>query len=385
MITITFDKSCRDIIIPFQRKSIRELFYKNFELFNISYPIKINLSVERDDDNHDWMAKFLIEKSSKHKFHIAFNAFWLEGFAPRNNRQLSIVNRTILHEIIHGLDILTIEDSHKKHRTNYHSVRLLLVQEKSDFFWALMYFFTLLRDEGIALYGESLLLGSDSEKTNEELNEMLASDVEWMLSAMEQNQAERANLDEVFSRVYEYGAYIYNELFLEERKGKIASEHLLDLMKMDVSHWIWLFFKRLFPHQVHRLLIHYSNQKILWFGMLVPPNPTAFDDPKGLLIDYFQECSIKPLDQDMFKVIRHRLVENMPTASSEWETERYEHDLHLMVHQRLVRIWDQLDEELQRYSLSYFATLQDQLHDELTFIGHLDDMLLLDYLEEYCC
>lgn len=87
----------------------------------------------------------------------------------------------------------------------------------------------------------------------------------------------------------------------------------------------------------------------------------------------------------MFIVIRERLVDNMPAKTSEWETERYEHDLHLMVHQRLVRIWGQLDEELQRYSLSYFATLQDQLHDELTFIGHLDDMLLLDYLEEYCC
>ena len=359
MITITFDKSCRDIIIPFQRKSIRELFYKNFELFNISYPIKINLSVEHDDDNHEWMAKFLIEKSSKHKFHIAFNAFWLEGFAPRNNRQLSIVNRTILHEIIHGLDILTIEDSHRKHSTNYHSVRLLMVEEKSDFFWALMYFFTLLRDEGIALYGESLFLGSDSEKTNEELNEMLASDVEWMLSAMEQNQAERANLDVVFSRVYEYGAYIYNELFFEERKGKNASEHLLDLMKVDVSHWIWMFFKRLMPHQVHRLLIHYSNQNLLWFGMFVPPNSTSFDNPKGLLMDYFQECKIKPLDHNMFIVIRERLVDNMPATTIEWETERYEHDLHLMVHQRLVRIWGQLDEELQRYSITYVVTFQD--------------------------
>ena len=385
MITITFDKSCKDIIIPFQRKSIRELFYKNFELFNISYPIKINLSVEHDDDNHDWMAKFLVDKSSRHKFHIAFNAFWLEGFAPKNNRQLSIVNRTILHEIIHGLDILTIVDSHEKHNTNYHSVRLLLVEEKSDFFWALMYFFTLLRDEGIALYGESLFLGSDSEKTNEELNEMLASDVEWMLSAMEQNQAERAHLDEVFSRVYEYGAYIYNELFFEERKGKNASEHLLDLMKVDVSHWIWMFFKRLMPHQVHRLLVHFSNQNLLWFGMFAPPNSTSFDDPKGILMDYFQECGIKPMDHNVFEVIRERLVDNMPAKTSEWETERYEHDLHLMVHQRLVRIWGQLDEELQRYSLSYFATLQDQLHDELTFIGHLDDMLLLDYLEEYCC
>ena len=130
--------------MPVQKKSIRELFRKNVELFYISYPIKINLSVEHDADNHDWMAKFLIEKSSTHKFHIAFNSFWLEGFAPKNNRQLSVVNRTILHEIIHGLDILTIEDSHRKYLTNYQSVRLLLVAEKSDFFWSLMYFFTLL-------------------------------------------------------------------------------------------------------------------------------------------------------------------------------------------------------------------------------------------------
>jgi hypothetical protein len=154
--------------------------------------------VEHDADNHDWMAKFLIEKSSKHKFHIAFNSFWLEGFTPRNNRQLSVVNRTILHEIIHGLDILTIEDSHRKYITNYQSVRLLLAAEKTDFFWALMYFFTLLRDEGIALYGEALFLGSDSEKTDVELNKMLASDVAWMLNAMEQNQVERVDLEEVF-------------------------------------------------------------------------------------------------------------------------------------------------------------------------------------------
>lgn len=367
MITITFDKSCGDIIMPVQRKSIRELFRKNVELFYISYPIKINLSVEHDADNHDWMAKFLIEKSSTHKFHIAFNSFWLEGFAPRNNRQLSVVNRTILHEIIHGLDILTVEDSHRKYLTNYQSVRLLLVAEKSDFFWSLMYFFTLLRDEGIALYGEALLLGSDSEKTDEELNEMLASDVELMLSAMEQNQVERVDLDEVFSRVYEYGAYIFNALFVEERKGKNASEHLLDLMKMDLSHWIWLFFKRLMPNHSYRILTHYSNRSIPWFLEKV----SLKNEPKIQLMAYFKQLNIKPLSHENDIEPLH--------------PERYSHDLHYMVHHRIANIWELMDNDLKPYMLSYFLSDQDHLHDDLTFIGHLDDMLLLDYLEEYCC
>jgi hypothetical protein len=72
-------------------------------------------------------------------------------------------------------------------------------------------------------------------------------------------------------------------------------------------------------------------------------------------------------------------------VNGEWVADHYQYDLHLMVHQRLVRIWDTLDDELQRYSLAYFLTSQDQLHDELTFIGHLDDMFLLDYIEEHLC
>ncbi|MFM7683849.1 MAG: hypothetical protein ACKO7P_14075 [Bacteroidota bacterium] len=383
--TITFDKTCRELIIPFQRTSIREMFIENLALFNLPYNIKIIVSVEHDPCNTEWMAKFLMEKSTKQKFHIALNADWVEWFAPKNKRQVSVVNRTILHEIIHGLDILTLEDSRRKHLTNFESVRLLLDEGKFDFYWALMYFFTLLRDEGLALYGESLLLGDDGEKSETELKEWVEHDLEWMLCAMEQNQAERAALDEIFSRVYDYGAYIFKVLFFEERNGKNATAHLLDLMNMDLSHWIWLFFKRLFPHQVHRILMHYSDRNLLWFGVFVPPGTALISDPKSLLLDYFMEANINPLSRDNFLLIRERLVNSMTEEGTSWKSDHYEHDLHLMVHQRIVRIWDSLDDELQGFALAYFINSNDQLHDELTFIGHLDDMLLLDYLEQYCC
>jgi len=331
------------------------------------------------------MAKFNVEKSSTDKFYIAFNSFWVEGFAPRNKHQVLIVDRTILHEIIHGLDILTISDSHNKHHTNYHEVRLLLDAEKSEFFWVVMYFFTLLRDEGLALYGETLFHGPDNIHSKETLQEMLVHDLEWLLIRMEENGAMPVDLDAMFSRVYDYGSYVYECMFEEDRTSKLASAHIHELMNMDLSHWIWLFFKRLMPHQVHRLLSHYSNQNLKWFGKLIPSKSSSFDNPKGLLMDYFQECRINPLVGDHFISIRNHWVYNMFDVNGEWVADHYQYDLHLMVHQRLVRIWDTLDDELQRYSLAYFLTSQDQLHDELTFIGHLDDMFLLDYIEEHLC
>ena len=174
-------------------------------------------------------------------------------------------------------------------------------------------------------------------------------------------------------------------MFEEDRASKQASAHIHELMNMDLSHWIWLFFKRLMPHQVHRLLGHYSNQNLMWFGKFIPSSSSSFDNPKGLVMDYFQECRINPLVGDHFISIRNHWVYNMFDVNGEWVADHYQYDLHLMVHQRLVRIWDTLDDELQRYSLAYFLTSQDQLHDELTFIGHLDDMFLLDYIEEHLC
>jgi hypothetical protein len=378
MFKVIFDKTCKDNIIPFQRKSIRELFSKNASLLNITFPIKFFITVENDENNENWMAKFNVEKSSTDKFYIAFNSFWMEGFAPRNKHQVLIVDRTILHEIIHGLDILTISDTQSKHRTNYHEVRLLLDAEKSDFFWVVMYYFTLLRDEGLALYGETLFLGPDNIHSKETLQEMLVHDLDWLLVRMEENGAMPVVLDAMFSRVYDYGSYVYECMFEEDRASKQASAHIHELMNMDLSHWIWLFFKRLMPHQVHRLLSHYSNQNLIWFGTLIPSSSSSFDNPKGLVMDYFQECRINPLVGDHFISIRNHWVYNMFDVNGEWVADHYQYDLHLMVHQRLVRIWDTLDDELQRYSLAYFLTSQDQLHDELTFIGHLDDMFLLD-------
>jgi len=385
MFKVIFDKTCKDIIVPFQRKAIRELFSKNATLLNITFPIKFFITVEHDETNESWMAKFNVEKSSTDKFYIAFNSFWVEGFSPRNKHQVLIVDRTILHEIIHGLDILTISDSQSKHQTNYHEVRLLLDAEKSEFFWVVMYFFTLLRDEGLALYGETLFHGPDNIHSKETLQEMLVHDLEWLLVRMEENGAMTVDLDAMFSRVYDYGSYVYECMFAEDRASKQASAHIHELMNMDLSHWIWLFFKRLMPHQVHRLLSHYSNQNLKWFGKLIPSRSSSFDNPKGLLMDYFQECRINPLVGDHFISIRNHWVYNMFDVNGEWVADHYQYDLHLMVHQRLVRIWDTLDDELQRYSLAYFLTSQDQLHDELTFIGHLDDMFLLDYIEEHLC
>ena len=385
MFKVIFDKTCKDIIVPFQRKAIRELFSKNASLLNISFPIKFFITVEHDENNENWMAKFNVEKSSTDKFYIAFNSFWVEGFAPRNKHQVLIVDRTILHEIIHGLDILTISDSQSKHQTNYHEVRLLLDAEKSEFFWVVMYFFTLLRDEGLALYGETLFHGPDNIHSKETLQEMLVHDLEWLLIRMEENGAMTVDLDAMFSRVYDYGSYVYECMFEEDRTSKQASAHIHELMNIDLSHWIWLFFKRLMPHQVHRLLSHYSNKNLIWFGTLIPSSSGSFDNPKGLLMDYFQECRINPLVGDHFISIRNHWVYNMFDVNGEWVADHYQYDLHLMVHQRLVRIWDTLDDELQRYSLAYFLTSQDQLHDELTFIGHLDDMFLLDYIEEHLC
>jgi hypothetical protein len=385
MFKVIFDKTCKDIIVPFQRKAIRELFSKNASLLNITFPIKFFITVEHDENNENWMAKFNVEKSSTDKFYIAFNSFWVEGFAPRNKHQVLIVDRTILHEIIHGLDILTISDSHSKHQTNYHEVRLLLDAEKSEFFWVVMYYFTLLRDEGLALYGEMLFHGPDNLHSKETLQEMLVHDLEWLLIRMEENGAMTVDLDAMFSRVYAYGSYVYECMFEADCASKQASVHIHELMNIDLSHWIWLFFKRLMPHQVHRLLSHYSNQNLIWFGTLIPSSSSSFDNPKGLLMDYFQECRINPLVGDHFISIRNHWVYNMFDVNGEWVADHYQYDLHLMVHQRLVRIWDTLDDELQRYSLAYFLTSQDQLHDELTFIGHLDDMFLLDYIEEHLC
>jgi hypothetical protein len=387
MFKVIFDKTCKDIIVPFQRKAIRELFSKNANLLNISFPVKFFITVDYDENNENWMAKFNVEKSSTDKFYIAFNSVWLRGFAPRNKRQVLIVERTILHEVIHGLDILNISDSYNKRRMNYHEVWALLNKdsEKSNFFWVVMYYFSLLRDEGLALYGETLFHGPEDILSKETIQEMLVHDLEWLLVQMEENGAKSVDLDAMFSRVYAYGSYVYECMFEADRTSKQASVHIHELMNMDLSHWIWLFFNRLMPHQVHRLLSHYSSQNLKWFGRLIRSKSSSFDNPKGLLMDYFQECRINPLDGDRYILLRNHWVYNMFDVNGEWVADHYQYDLHLMVHQRLVRIWDTLDDELQRYSLAYFLTSQDQLHDELTFIGHLDDMFLLDYIEEHLC
>lgn len=358
-----FNKSCRNHLDPSQRSSLSDLIIHNLSLLDITNPIDICISIEPDTDQ-TWLARFKVNKSNNRKFFIALNDCWLAEYTPSNKNKASIVNRILMHELIHGLDLLTIKDSLRKHQTNCHSVKLLIRDEKVEFYWVLMYYFTLLRDEGLALYGEELFYGPSDAFTDAELEAMLMRDVDWMLTCMEKNNAIHAELDQLFTRVYDYGAYVYKLLFQDETQAKTPAAHLMELMQMDVSHWIWLFFSRIIPHQAHRLLSYYSLDNIPWFVNHGSPVVNA----KLLLMSFFRVRGINPSGIELDRL---------------WDSiEMYEHDLHFLVHDRIKSLWVHIEPELQPYVLSYLIKSKDQLHDELTFIGHLDDMFLLEFIEE---
>lgn len=357
-----YNKSCREYLVPWQRKSLRDLIIHNLSLLDISYPIDICISVEPDIDQ-SWLARFKVNKSNNRKFFIALNDFWLAEYTPSNSIQASIVNRILLHELIHGLDLLTIKDSLRKHQMNCYSVKLLIHDEKVDFYWVLMYYFTLLRDEGLALYGEDLLYGPLDTFTDAELQSMLLRDMDWMLTCMEENNTTHAELDQLFIRVYNYGSYVYKLIFQVESQAKTPAAHIMELMQMDVSHWIWLFFSRILPHQAHRLLSYYSSDNIPWFVN----HGSQVVNAKTHLMSFFSVRGINPI-----RIEWGSLCDSI---------DMYEHDLHFLVHERIQRIWVNIEPELQPYILSYLLTAKDQLHDELTFIGHLDDMFLLEFIE----
>lgn len=299
-----------------------------------------------------WYAKFDAQRSDHCTFYIELNHHWLisQKYEP------CFLSRVLLHEMVHALDYRNIADTRAMYQTHKASSRLLLNPESHEHFWRLSYFFSLARNEGMALYAENLFFEEVQELTP--IPSEFTSDLTYFLTCRSDSM-DHDSLVKRFDQVYLYAGDLYFHLF-----GKPSKEHrahrIQQLMKMDLSEWAWLTLTRLYPPGLPHFLSLLSK-----FTPFQSHTVWLFEE-KDQFTSYLKTMNISP----KLKI---------PALQS---TSR---NLERIIHEKVLELQKNLgaNHPVFQLVLGYLEKERDFIPDELPFLGLLDDAYFLDQLNVF--
>ncbi len=312
--------------------------------FNGEYTLHLSTSTSFIDH---WYAKFDAQRSNASTFFIELNHHWLVS----QNYEPKLLIRVLLHELVHALDYHNIAESRATYQTQKESTRLLLNPKSHELFWRLSYFFSLTRNEGLALYAEYLFFEEDKEPSP--VPPEFTSDVSYFLTCPSDSRGHEI-LVQRFDQVYLYAGELFLILF-----GNPVKEHraqrMQQLMKMDLSEWVWLTLTRLYTPGLPHFLFLLSK-----FTQFQSQTAWLFEE-KDHFTSYLKTLNISP-------------KANIPRM------QRTTVNLERIIQAKITDLQSTLGPEHELFPLviGYLQIERDLIPDDLPFLGLLDDWCFVD-------
>lgn len=312
--------------------------------FNGEYTLHLSTSISCIDH---WYAKFDAQRSNANTFFIELNHHWLVS----QDNEPQLLMRVLLHELVHAMDYQNIADTRATYLTHKESTRLLLNPKSHELFWRLSYFFSLSRNEGLALYAEYLFF--EEGKKPSTVTPEFTSDVSYFLTCPVDSMDHEA-LVQRFNQVYLYAGDLFLELFETPLKEHRARQ-IQKLVKMDLTEWVWLTLTRFYPLGLPHFLSLLSK-----FTPFQSHAAWLFDE-KDHVTSYLKTMNISP---------KLNIPNLQPNALY----------LERIIHAKIIALETTLGSGHELFTLlvGYLHMERDLIPDDLPFLGLLDDWCIVD-------
>ena len=332
------------------------------------------------DDNGRILSVFDAFGSKGHSFVIRFHANRLLQIQEEDIDQFEqVLDQCVLHELVHALDMSVIRES----CGIYHSRNSLesLSERENGLFWGVMHYFSFLRNEGVAMLAEKLIL---EDSISSSYREVLPHELDKLFRHLEE-QLEKDSLiisgsviRELCSSVYAFAADAMLEMLgLHDRSLPEKEEEKVELlekaMALDLSEWVILIFSR------HREVLakHEKAMSVLMsaeegYSRLMFMSLQFHFDSTELIRYCTTYCERQLTLEELEEQVGRECLSD--------------YDVELRLHLKageLLQVRNEENAELIDWVLSYFYFQSDGIIDDRPFIGYMDDWYVLDMFSEY--
>jgi hypothetical protein len=335
--------------------------------------VQVNLLLSDSDKSNDWLAMYDVKKSTISSIYIHFNfKLFLDIRARKSEFFDELLDRSIVHELTHALDQTVIKESirvyHERPSSNDWSKWI-----KPGGFWRLMYYFHLIRNEGIASFTEDLLIGKSKQSDPQENVQRFAADLCIMESLLDKSDWSNIHSNKFYS--LSKSAHLHGKALLEQihpspLSQQSFSELLREIICVDLSEWI-LYMLKYKPYLIKSHLFNLFEKV----------------SRKNSAISIQDLISLEGLNDGQFVLVLSSVCEK---KMNEEELSRYlslislnnqVDDISSYLFRKTKLLMDKKNEQnalLVDWTLSYVFQKVDLFHDQLAFVGELDDCFVVN-------
>jgi len=414
------------------RSEIKKVFTEKIELINELFPkrnltFKVNLEQEKKDALSETLASFDSGRSADdvYVFHIYYGTIRQIAdslLLGSSNAIFKSFSDTILHELIHAADLSILKESNTVREHSYRLHGLNSNQFLKDFNapnyewnvqWAMLRFFQIFRNEGIAMLGQHLFnvtcvldIERPIEQVMNRFKDILVTVMSKCSGLKYYNNFESTKAHQILNELsldaYRYGDLIFLELirtiypkecnlvadFISNLSvsssnsfDKEQSIYLLKLtMEIDLSEYVQAVFNNEILNREEPL----SKKQLLECCAIIQ------NDSQADLISAFSKnigiCGFNKSStifiQTISAVIGSKMTEieigeNYHLFLQKHYPEDIVHVIRAMADKLLPYALNE-NNEVAIWALTYLFDDQDLIHDELAILGWQDDWMVLD-------
>ncbi len=333
--------------------------------------------------------------------------FELNAFSFHSVHREDLLHETVLHEIIHSLDIQVILENRTQflasknfnlvHRKNIRSPENSLHDFSVQ--WAFLHFFATIRNEGVAILSTKIMQGTTSKMQVNEQVSLVASDVSHALGLCKNSLYHKRVSPETvqstltlfehhsedyadcllyqftFAKLPAFAAMSYSEFLDQEKSPDEKLSMVSSLFEFDLSDWIRALLK---DEQLKNEISHTDLFTLLY----------AFDRekregsvPLHLLSHGYNNnySAFLSLLKSCIEVTYNfdELIEMHVSFYDQTSYDDLLDDLKVLS-QRILDLRDETNSELVDLSLTYLFQKEDLIQDHSPIIGYQDDWIVLE-------
>jgi hypothetical protein len=353
---------------------IQERFERFSKLLFPLLPKKFEVIVHYESfekTNPKALSMFDAAESGLSHFVFKFDFFRLQNLKEDDSKLFAeTLDRCVLHELVHALDISVIQESCRVYHSGAHELQQL--NHHPGIYWSVMHYFFFLRNEAVALLAEELFLGSN-ENLAEKLNEFEHALTKLLNNVCNSHVESSEALKEACEGAYSYAAHV--ALFLSNDKNSkalLTQENKLKLLEsflqLDLSEWIASLFVKFdflknFDNGALNVLFDLGENEDNWRILTGKYLATEYE-----LISHCESVLSERLSLDQ---LEKALAQDRDSV----------HDLELEVLERARKLFSYRSEfnaHFVDWILSYIFAKDDLIDDDRPFVGYVDDSFLLD-------
>ncbi len=361
------------------------------------------------DDVNEKIASFNAADSSKGNFVFEWNGYYAQAI-----QEEAIMQETVLHEIIHALDIQVILENRAQYLAskNFMLSHRKNVQPKENILhdfsvqWAFLHLFATIRNEGVAILGAKIVNDSVSKMAFDKGLSLFANDVahalnlcknslyykrvapETVLSTLEMFEHHTEDYADVllyqltFSKLPAYSSLSYAEFLALDKSEEEKLALVSTLFEFDLSDWIRALLKdgqlknEIFHDELLNLLTAFDRE-IKGDSLSLNLLNHGYNSNYSAFLSLLKSCvEVKCDFQDLLL---------MQVNFFEQETfDDLLEDLKFLS-QRIIDLRNESNAELVDLSLTYLFQKEDIIQDHAPFVGYQDDWIVLEGAYSLLC